>query len=205
MLCCVMLCCVCLCWYDVMWWYVAQWRAHDGTVLKVDWNPVNNLIVSGGEDCKYKVRSAVTRGYARIKQNQTVLCQPTSYWDACAHIISHVWCAQYRCCVSLRSVCVCVAVCYVSIFSDGVMCLMCDVVILYLYILFRCGIVLVFHCFNLRLLSISSHPYHGVQMVIILLSDHSIYSFSVTRQEYVNNHTKRRYIYIYKCIHHIYI
>ena len=32
-----------------------QWQAHDGTVLKVDWNPVNNLIVSGGEDCKYKV------------------------------------------------------------------------------------------------------------------------------------------------------
>ena len=32
-----------------------QWKAHEGTVLKVDWNPVNNLIVSGGEDCKYKV------------------------------------------------------------------------------------------------------------------------------------------------------
>jgi intraflagellar transport protein 80 len=32
-----------------------QWPAHDGTVLKVDWNPVNNLIISGGEDCKYKV------------------------------------------------------------------------------------------------------------------------------------------------------
>jgi intraflagellar transport protein 80 len=32
-----------------------QWQAHEGTVLKVDWNPVNNLIVSGGEDCKYKV------------------------------------------------------------------------------------------------------------------------------------------------------
>jgi intraflagellar transport protein 80 len=32
-----------------------QWRAHEGVILKVDWNPVNNLIVSGGEDCKYKV------------------------------------------------------------------------------------------------------------------------------------------------------
>lgn len=32
-----------------------QWKAHDGVVLKVDWNPVNNLIVSGGEDCRYKV------------------------------------------------------------------------------------------------------------------------------------------------------
>ena len=24
-------------------------------MLKVDWNPINNLIISGGEDCKYKV------------------------------------------------------------------------------------------------------------------------------------------------------
>ncbi|KAJ7333192.1 Intraflagellar transport protein 80 [Desmophyllum pertusum] len=32
-----------------------QWKGHDGVVLKVDWNPINNLIISGGEDCKYKV------------------------------------------------------------------------------------------------------------------------------------------------------
>ncbi len=32
-----------------------KWKAHDSTVLKVDWNPINNLIVSGGEDKKYKV------------------------------------------------------------------------------------------------------------------------------------------------------
>eukprot|EP00744_Colponema_vietnamica_P004654 GILI01006912.1.p1 GENE.GILI01006912.1~~GILI01006912.1.p1 ORF type:complete len:758 (-),score=200.90 GILI01006912.1:92-2365(-) len=32
-----------------------QWKAHDGVVLKVDWNSVTNLIVSAGEDCKYKV------------------------------------------------------------------------------------------------------------------------------------------------------
>mmetsp|Transcript_39397 Transcript_39397/g.47784 ORF Transcript_39397/g.47784 Transcript_39397/m.47784 type:complete len:763 (-) Transcript_39397:804-3092(-) len=31
------------------------WKAHEGTVLQVDWNPINNLIVSGGEDCRYKV------------------------------------------------------------------------------------------------------------------------------------------------------
>ncbi|EFJ41230.1 intraflagellar transport protein IFT80 [Volvox carteri f. nagariensis] len=31
------------------------WKAHDGVVLKVDWSPINHLIVSGGEDCKYKV------------------------------------------------------------------------------------------------------------------------------------------------------
>mmetsp|Transcript_43977 Transcript_43977/g.71548 ORF Transcript_43977/g.71548 Transcript_43977/m.71548 type:complete len:763 (+) Transcript_43977:114-2402(+) len=32
-----------------------QWKAHDAPILKVDWNVVNNLIISGGEDCKYKV------------------------------------------------------------------------------------------------------------------------------------------------------
>ncbi|XP_077146768.1 intraflagellar transport protein 80 homolog isoform X2 [Ranitomeya variabilis] len=34
---------------------VLQWKAHDGVILKVDWNPVNDLILSAGEDCKYKV------------------------------------------------------------------------------------------------------------------------------------------------------
>ncbi|PRP82583.1 hypothetical protein PROFUN_04888 [Planoprotostelium fungivorum] len=38
-----------------------QWKAHDGTVLKVDWNPVNNMIISAGEDCKYKVWDAYGR------------------------------------------------------------------------------------------------------------------------------------------------
>ena len=31
------------------------WKAHSSTVLKADWSPVTDLIVSGGEDCKYKV------------------------------------------------------------------------------------------------------------------------------------------------------
>uniref|UniRef100_A0AAV2J5C6 Intraflagellar transport 80 n=1 Tax=Knipowitschia caucasica TaxID=637954 RepID=A0AAV2J5C6_KNICA len=34
---------------------VIQWKAHDGLILKVDWNAINDLIISGGEDCKYKV------------------------------------------------------------------------------------------------------------------------------------------------------
>ena len=33
-----------------------QWKAHDGLVLKVDWSLVNGLIVSCGEDNKYKVQ-----------------------------------------------------------------------------------------------------------------------------------------------------
>lgn len=31
------------------------WKAHDGIILKVDWNQCNNTIISGGEDCRYKV------------------------------------------------------------------------------------------------------------------------------------------------------
>ena len=32
-----------------------QWKAHDGVVLGCDWNPGNNIIISCGEDCKYRV------------------------------------------------------------------------------------------------------------------------------------------------------
>ncbi len=32
-----------------------QWNAHDGIVLCLDWNLANGNIVSGGEDCTYKV------------------------------------------------------------------------------------------------------------------------------------------------------
>ena len=40
-----------------------QWKAHDAPVLQADWNPVNNLIVSGGEDCKCV--GAISRNSAR--------------------------------------------------------------------------------------------------------------------------------------------
>ncbi|NXG95712.1 IFT80 protein, partial [Loxia leucoptera] len=36
---------------------VLQWKGHDGLVLKTDWNAVNGLILSAGEDCRYKVRT----------------------------------------------------------------------------------------------------------------------------------------------------
>eukprot|EP00466_Bigelowiella_natans_P016493 jgi/Bigna1/37415/e_gw1.19.155.1 len=32
-----------------------KWKAHEAIVLCVDWNPTNDLIVSGGEDCCYKI------------------------------------------------------------------------------------------------------------------------------------------------------
>ena len=38
-----------------------QWKAHDATVLAADWNPVNGRIVSGGEDCRYRVWDAFGR------------------------------------------------------------------------------------------------------------------------------------------------
>lgn len=48
----------CFCKYEFGFLcYLSQWKAHDGVVLKVDWNPINNLIISGGEDCKYKVHN----------------------------------------------------------------------------------------------------------------------------------------------------
>lgn len=34
---------------------VERWKAHDGVILTVDWNPINNCIVSGGEDRRYRV------------------------------------------------------------------------------------------------------------------------------------------------------
>lgn len=52
------------------------WKAHDGIVLKVDWSPINHLIVSGGEDCKYKVgpgiRSLVAAHVGRILQRNAM-------------------------------------------------------------------------------------------------------------------------------------
>jgi intraflagellar transport protein 80 len=32
-----------------------SWKAHDGVVLKADWNAITGLVVTGGEDCRYKV------------------------------------------------------------------------------------------------------------------------------------------------------
>ena len=34
------------------------WQAHDAVILKVDWSAVNDQIISGGEDCRYKVSLA---------------------------------------------------------------------------------------------------------------------------------------------------
>lgn len=38
-----------------------SWKAHDGIVLKADWSSVTGLIVTGGEDCRYKVGDRLTK------------------------------------------------------------------------------------------------------------------------------------------------
>lgn len=46
-----------------------QWNAHDGIVLCVDWNIANGLIISGGEDCTYKVWDSFGR---QLKSSQPI-------------------------------------------------------------------------------------------------------------------------------------
>ncbi|NWY95301.1 IFT80 protein, partial [Loxia curvirostra] len=50
---------------------VLQWKGHDGLVLKTDWNAVNGLILSAGEDCRYKVWDSFGRALFS--------CQPHEY------------------------------------------------------------------------------------------------------------------------------
>jgi intraflagellar transport protein 80 len=33
-----------------------SWKAHENLILCVDWSPLNHLVVSGGEDRRYKVQ-----------------------------------------------------------------------------------------------------------------------------------------------------
>lgn len=43
-----------------------SWRAHAAVVLCLDWSPVSRLIITGGEDCRYKVcRGAGVLAYCR--------------------------------------------------------------------------------------------------------------------------------------------
>ncbi|POM71477.1 Intraflagellar Transport protein 80, partial [Phytophthora palmivora] len=38
-----------------------QWKAHDGSILCLDWNPINNRLISGGEDRIFRVWDAFGR------------------------------------------------------------------------------------------------------------------------------------------------
>jgi len=50
-----------------------QWKAHEGTILSVEWNMVNNLIVSGGEDCKFRVWDSFGRQLFQSKPLEHVV------------------------------------------------------------------------------------------------------------------------------------
>lgn len=56
-----------------------QWKAHDGSILCLDWNPINNRLISGGEDRVYRVWDAFGR--------QLYQSAP------CEHVITSIaWC-----------------------------------------------------------------------------------------------------------------
>ena len=51
-----------------------MWKAHDAPVLSAEWNAVNNLIVSGGEDCKYRVWDCYGRQLYSSIANEYSIC-----------------------------------------------------------------------------------------------------------------------------------
>mmetsp|Transcript_23633 Transcript_23633/g.74274 ORF Transcript_23633/g.74274 Transcript_23633/m.74274 type:complete len:624 (-) Transcript_23633:291-2162(-) len=54
-----------------------RWSAHEGVVTCVDWNAVNNLIVSGGEDCTYRVWDSFGRQLYASSPNPHVVTAVT--------------------------------------------------------------------------------------------------------------------------------
>jgi intraflagellar transport protein 80 len=67
-----------------------QWKAHDGVILVVDWCAVNNRIVSGGEDRKYKVWDAYGRIIYSSSQHDHPItavrwCADGAYFAAAAY------------------------------------------------------------------------------------------------------------------------
>ena len=51
-----------------------MWKAHDAPVLSAEWNAVNNLVVSGGEDCKYRVWDCYGRQLYSSIANEYSIC-----------------------------------------------------------------------------------------------------------------------------------
>ncbi|KAM8768934.1 intraflagellar transport protein 80 homolog isoform 2-T4 [Acanthopagrus schlegelii] len=77
---------------------VIQWKAHDGVVLKVDWNSVNDLILSGGEDCKYKWSYALEKPNTGSVFSVAWSADGTQLAGACgnghvifAHVVEQHW------------------------------------------------------------------------------------------------------------------
>lgn len=54
-------------------WKNLQWEAHNGIVTCVDWNTSNKLIISGGEDCVYKIWDSFGRLLYTSKPTEHVI------------------------------------------------------------------------------------------------------------------------------------
>ncbi|XP_030430828.1 intraflagellar transport protein 80 homolog isoform X3 [Gopherus evgoodei] len=77
---------------------VLQWKAHDGVILKLDWNSVNDLILSAGEDCKYKWSYALEKPNTGSIFNIAWSTDGTQIAGACgnghvifAHVVEQRW------------------------------------------------------------------------------------------------------------------
>ncbi|XP_060098406.1 intraflagellar transport protein 80 homolog isoform X2 [Heteronotia binoei] len=77
---------------------IFQWKAHDGIILKVDWNSVNDLILSGGEDSKYKWSYALEKPNTGSLFNIAWSIDGTQLAGACgnghvifAHVVEQRW------------------------------------------------------------------------------------------------------------------
>ncbi|RXM33144.1 Intraflagellar transport protein 80-like [Acipenser ruthenus] len=77
---------------------VLQWKAHEGVILKVDWNSVSDLILSGGEDCRYKWSYALEKPNTGSIFNITWSVDGTQVAGACgngqvifAHVVEQRW------------------------------------------------------------------------------------------------------------------
>ncbi|XP_031459564.1 intraflagellar transport protein 80 homolog isoform X3 [Phasianus colchicus] len=77
---------------------VLQWKAHDGLILKTDWNSVNELILSAGEDCKYKWSYALEKPNTGSIFNIAWSVDGTQLAGACgnghvifAHVVEQRW------------------------------------------------------------------------------------------------------------------
>uniref|UniRef100_A0A8V0X4F0 Intraflagellar transport 80 n=1 Tax=Gallus gallus TaxID=9031 RepID=A0A8V0X4F0_CHICK len=75
-----------------------QWKAHDGLILKTDWNSVNELILSAGEDCKYKWSYALEKPNTGSIFNIAWSVDGTQLAGACgnghvifAHVVEQRW------------------------------------------------------------------------------------------------------------------
>nr|XP_009666819.1 PREDICTED: intraflagellar transport protein 80 homolog isoform X2 [Struthio camelus australis] len=77
---------------------VLQWKGHDGLILKIDWNSVNDLILSAGEDCKYKWSYALEKPNTGSIFNIAWSIDGTQLAGACgnghvifAHVVEQRW------------------------------------------------------------------------------------------------------------------